>query len=229
MEQGNLFGINEELSCSTPPQGAQRATNLTRKLSIQEESLSEELVRIMCATHARLEADKGADPNVHRQCAELDEVVKSIHAQTAANTGMSYAATQEAVSRLQAMLAQGATPVQDIINGLLLLLARLSRQHDYDAATLDHSRDLAAPHHVAASTSIVLSRTSGALSEQHSGGGESPGATVLCRICEERVMWEALEEHTRDCARGAKARGQAGEREKSTSIADFQVGPSSPY
>ena len=95
-----------------------------------------------------------------------------------------------------------------LVSQLLLVMARVNRQHDYDSVVLDNSRDLASPRHVTSSQNNMMSSVK--LAE----------STVLCRICERSITWDELEQHTKECGRECENGGLSAQK---ASINDFQV------
>ena len=116
--------------------------------------------------------------------------------------------------QLQGLLSQSGT-VKPLVAQLLMIIARISRQHDYDSAVTDSSKDLPSPRHVASAKNMTLS-----ISDRESLG------TVMCRICEQQVPWEVLTEHTKQCARDCRNASKDGS--KKVSISDFEVLKAAP-
>jgi len=196
-----MFQINEESSTLKHTQHSRQRSS-SRKKSIQEETLEEQLRDTLVRTNQLMSSQ--SEPTVARQCGHLAELVKSVAAAGSSSKG------QEVVAALQVLLKDAVPAVAPLVSQLLLVFARVNRQHDYDAVLMDASRDLAAESHVSSSTSLCAA----SLKSLHEN-------TVMCRICEQRVAWEALQSHTRYCC--AKEAGPNEGKLSKASIDDFEV------
>ena len=179
-----MFQINEERETTTPKHGASRQRS-SRKKSVQEETLDEQLRDTLVRVQQLVASNPEPSEQLSAQCNELSDLVKSV----AAVPGSS-SKGQEVAAALQVLLKEAVPGVAPLVSQMLLVLARVNRQHDYDAVLTDASRDLAAASHVSSSTSLCAQSLK-SLYEN----------TVMCRICEERVAWDAFEEHTQLCAK----------------------------
>ena len=119
-----MFQINEERETTTPKHGASRQRS-SRKKSVQEETLDEQLRDTLVRVQQLVSSSPEPSEQLSAQCNELSDLVKSV----AAVPGSS-SRGQEVAAALQVLLKEAVPGVAPLVSQMLLVLARVNRQHD---------------------------------------------------------------------------------------------------